>query len=186
MLFATLCTLASCVLSSCVTEHLFFFVHRKLVKTEPVIEYYSGRKELPIYTRQKKHLSTTQIVETLLDPDLDQAQICKTQPVGVESNLAFIVDLKHLKNPKDILCDELGSWKCNGCHHTWVVVDEFGIADVCGKKKPSDKDGALYRVTKKYYNNKGSPDFNRMVVFLEGMCASKLHIIKFAVVMTLC
>ena len=145
-------------------------LRRKPVKEETLIEYYSGRKDLPIFARQKKHLSTAAIVEALLDPDLEQDQICKTQPVGIESNLAFIVDLKHLKHPKDVLCDELGSWKCNGCHHTWVVVNEDGIADICGKEKPCNKDGALYRITKKYYINKGSSDFHRMVVFLEGMC----------------
>ena len=150
----------------------FTVLHRKHAKKESLIEYYGGRKDLPVFARQKKHLSTTEIVEALLDPDLDETQICKTQPVGIESNLAFIVNLKHLKNPKDVLCDELGSWKCNGCHHTWVVVNEHGVADICGKKKPSNKDGAMYRITKKYYYNKGSPDFHRMVVFLEGMCTA--------------
>ena len=146
---------------------------RKAVKEESLIEYYCGRKDLPIFARQKKHLSTTQIVESLLDPNLAQDQISNTQPVGIESNLAFIIDLKRLKHPKDILCDELGSWKCNGCHHTWVVVNEDGIAEICGKNKPCNKDGALYRITKKYYSNKGSPDFRRMVVFLEGMYVCK-------------
>lgn len=104
-----------------------------------------------------------------MDPELGTDQICTTQPVAVESNAVFIVNLKHLKNSKDILCDELGAWKCNGCHHTWVVVDEQGIAGIYGKKKPCDGDERAYRVTKKYYNNKGSPDFHRMVVFIEGM-----------------
>ena len=56
--------------------------------------------------------------------------MCITKLVGIESNLTFIVDLKHLKHPKDVLCDELGSWKCNGCHYMWVVVNEHGIADI--------------------------------------------------------
>ena len=53
-----------------------------------------------------------------------------------------------------------------------MAVNEDGIADICGKEKPCNRDGALYRITKKYYSNKGSPDFCRMVVFLEGMCAT--------------
>ena len=106
------------------------------------------------------------IVETLLDPDLDANQVCKAQPVAVESNLVFIVDLKHLKHPKDLLCDESGSWKCNGCRHTSLVVSDI---DICGKEKPSNVDGSLYKVTKKYYLNKGSPDFHRLVVTMEGV-----------------
>ena len=104
-----------------------------------------------------------------MDPDLDANQICKAQPVAVESNLVFIVDLKHLKHPKDLLCDESGSWKCNGCRHTWVVVSDIGVADICEKEKPRNVDGSLYKVTKKYYLNKGSHDFHCLVVTMEGM-----------------
>ena len=87
----------------------FTVLHRKHTKKESLIEYYGGRKDLPVFARQKKYLSTTEIVESLLDPDLDQAQICKPQPVGIENNLAFIVNPKDLKSPKDVLCDELGA-----------------------------------------------------------------------------
>lgn len=140
----------------------------KPAKEQTSIEYYGGREDLPIFVKQKKHLTTTQIMETLLDPDIDENQICKTQPIAVESNLAFVVDLKHLKHPKDLLCDELGTWKCNGCRRTWVVVDDYGVANICGKEKPFKVEGSLYQVTKKYYLNKGSPDFHRMVVYMEG------------------
>lgn len=152
--------------------------HRKPCSKERVpIEYHGGRKDLPIFVRQKKHLSTTEIVETLLDPDLDGNEICKAQPVAVESNLAFIVDLKNLNHPKDLLCDELGSWKCNGCRHTWVVVSDIGVAEICGKNKPDNVDGSLYKVTKKYYLNKGSPDFHRMVVTMEGMVVCDVFVL---------
>ena len=145
---------------------------RRDVDRSPATEYHCGRKDLPIFARQKKHLTTAQIVESLLDPELGPSQICTTQPVAVESNLVFIVNLNHLKNAKDILCDELGAWKCNGCHHTWVIVDEHGIAGVCGKDKPSG-DGCYYCVTRKYYIHKGSPDFHRLVVFIKGMYSLK-------------
>ena len=60
----------------CVLHLIISLSYMKLIKKESVIEYYSGRKDLPIFVRQKKHLSTTEIVEALLDPDLDQDQIC--------------------------------------------------------------------------------------------------------------
>jgi len=63
-------------------------------------------------------LTTTEIIETQLDPDLDRNVVATTQPVGVESNAIFIVDLKYLKHTNDIMCDVLGSWKNNGCHST--------------------------------------------------------------------
>ena len=129
-------------------------------------------ENVPIFSRQKKHLTTSDIVEMLLDPDLDRNLVVTTQPVGVECNAIFIVDLKFLKHTKDITCDELGSWKNSGCHNTWVIVDAHGIAETCGKVKPdSVGEGRVpYKVCKKYYVNKASPDFRRMIVFLEGAC----------------
>ena len=50
-----------------------------------------------------------------------------------------------------------------------IVIDAHVRADICGKNKPSNVDGSLYRVTKKYYLNKGSPDFHRLVMTMEGM-----------------
>ena len=109
------------------------------------------------------------IVETILDPELDNRRVCKSQPVAVECNSVFVVDLKHLKRSKDLLCDDLGTWKCDGCHCTWVLVDEGGIVDICGKEKPTTVEGSPYRVIKRYYIHKGSPDFHRLAVYLEGM-----------------
>lgn len=56
-------------------------------------------------------------------------------------------------------------------HNTWVIVDAEGLAETRGKVKPkvSDDGSVSYRVCKKYYVNKASPDFRWMIVFLEGM-----------------
>ena len=125
-------------------------------------------------------MSTTEIIETLLDPDLDRNVVATTQPVGVENNAIFIVDLKYLKHTKDIMCDELGSWRNNGCPSIWVIVDAHGIAETRGKVKPSIAgDGSVpYKVCKRYYVNKASPDFRQMIVFLEGTCMQEEYIIK--------
>ena len=119
-------------------------------------------ENVPIFSQQKKHLAMTEIIETQLDPDLDRNVVATTQPVGVESNAIFIVDLKYFKHTKDIMCDVLGSWKNNSCHSTWVIVDADGIAETRGKVKPNvASDGSVpYRVCKSYYVNKASPDFD--------------------------
>ena len=99
------------------------------------------------------------MINTLLDPDLDPNVIATTQPVGVESNALFIVDLKCLKHTKDIMCDDLGAWKNNGCHNTWVTVDSDGLTETRGKFKPctsNDQDTVPYKVCKRYYVNKAS------------------------------
>ena len=155
---------------------LIFYTFRERVEPRSkVIELHT--ENLPIFSRQKKHLTTTEIVEVLLDPDLDRNVVATTQPVGVESNAVFIVDLKYLKLTKDITCDELGAWKNNGYHFTCVIVNTHGIA---GKVKPevASDSGVPYRVCKRYYVNKGSPDFRQMIVFLEDICIQCLYMLN--------
>ena len=39
-----------------------------------------------------------------------QQHISTTQPRRVENNVCFLVNLDALKDPRDILCDDLGAW----------------------------------------------------------------------------
>ena len=70
---------------------LSLYIYRERV--EPRSKLHA--EKLPIFCRQKNQLTTTEIVETLLDPDIDRNVVSTTQPVGVESNAVFIVDLKY-------------------------------------------------------------------------------------------
>ena len=36
--------------------------------------------------------------------------IAETNPIHVENNASFLVDLDHLQQPEDLLSDDLGSW----------------------------------------------------------------------------
>jgi len=47
----------------------------------------------------------------------------------VEQNQLFVVDLRCLEKPKDVMCDDMGSWVSNGDYTAWVVVDEDGAVD---------------------------------------------------------
>ncbi len=95
---------------------------RERVEQKPkIIELLS--ENVPFFSRQKKHLTTTAIIETLLDPELD---VATTQPVGVESNAVFIVDLKYLKNTKDphqIILDQVHDYKV----HPIFILLHLGI-----------------------------------------------------------
>ena len=50
----------------------------------------------------------------------------------------------------------------------WLSVDEFGDVYVSGKSKPSimDLDLKYYRIWKRYYVNKSSPDLRNIIVTL--------------------
>lgn len=54
------------------------------------------------------------IIELLLDRSIPLSKIATSQPVGVQDNMVFIVDLSKLAKDEDIRADDLGSWLCNG------------------------------------------------------------------------
>ena len=78
------------------------------------IEHLHDNLSIPIYDRTSKHYSAKNIVEVLLDKHLPFNRIATCQPVGVQDNLVFVIDLSQLEKPEDIRADDLGSWTCNG------------------------------------------------------------------------
>ena len=103
--------------------------------------------------------------------DLSEKQLCSKVPFGVNCNSVFLVDLLKLGTSRDIVCDDMGSWKWGGSYRMWLSVDEVGDVFVRGKLKPSTLDPKLsyYRVWKRYYENKSSPDLKKIIVTLEGI-----------------
>ena len=99
------------------------FTHRKLT---PAVElasdddFYHGNNKLPVYSRCPTRLDTHELVTILLDPDLKKEKICETQPVSVEHNAVFVIDLSALECVKDLNCDDMGSWQSNGVYRAWV------------------------------------------------------------------
>ena len=113
-------------------------------------------------------LDTQEIVNAILDPQLNEKHICSMQPVNVECNAVFIVDLEKLDSWKDINCDDMGSWKHNGVYHSWLEVDECGFVSITGKEKPDILSPSVYNITKKYFANKSSPDLKKTIALMAG------------------
>lgn len=133
-------------------------------------DFYHENCNLPVYSRQQSRFDTQEIITILLDPDLQQEQVCKTQPVSIEHNATFVVNLSELRDPKDIYVDDMGSWRYNGVYKSWVSVESDGFMVSHGKEKPSTTiHGTLYHITKKYFVNKTSRDLKKTVAFLSGI-----------------
>ena len=128
---------------------------------------------LPVYSRSTARFDTQELVNILLDPDLKEEKICKTQPTDIEHNTVFVVDISRLDCIKDLGCDDMGSWKCNGVYHAWVDVDSNGFVASHGKKKPEKVTSNVYMITKKCYVHKTSQDLKKTIVFLAGMLSMK-------------
>ena len=113
-------------------------------------------------------LTTQEAINILLSFDLQDSAICTRVPFSVEVNAVFIVDLNKLKSPKDILCDDMGVWNWGGSTKRWISVDKHGFVTFL-KNKPESVSSNIYRVWKRYYALKSSPDVKRMIIVLEGM-----------------
>ena len=123
-----------------------------------------------MYSRPSARLDTHDIVNALLDPELEESKVCSMQPVNVENNAVFIVDLGKLKTVKDLYCDDMGSWQYNGVYQSWLEVDENGFISTLGKNKPSQPAPNTYYITKKYFVHKSSRDLRKIVAILSGKC----------------
>ena len=121
-----------------------------------------------MYAQPKKLLSTQEAVGVLLSSGLEESSICARVPFAVEMNAAFVVNLNKLSAPNDILCDDMGVWTWGGSNKRWISVDDEGFVMFLKQKEKDGSDCSYYRVWKRYYYLKSSPDVKRMIIMLAG------------------
>lgn len=131
-------------------------------------DFYHNNPMLPVYSRTSVRLDTHNIVNALLGPELKEDKVCSMQPINVEHNATFIVDLGKLGTVKDLYCDDMGSWQYNGVYHAWLEVDDAGYVATLGKQKPSNPTPSTFYITKKYFVHKSSCDLKKIVAILCG------------------
>ena len=130
------------------------------------IEHLHDNLSIPIYDRTSKHYTAKNIVEVLLDKHLPFNRIATCQPVGVQDNLVFVIDLSQLEKPEDIRADDLGSWTCNGKRCVQCVVHDGEVSDII----PGSKSGtcSTYCLVKRYYKHATAGDFKRTIAEIYG------------------
>ena len=101
-----------------------------------------------------------------MDVNLSTIRIATKQPVSVQENLVFIVDLSHLEKPEDVRADDLGSWVCNGKRTMRCVVEDGCVLDVIpGFSAPSRQTILL---VKRYYKHATAGDFRKTIAEIYG------------------
>ena len=125
------------------------------MKTE--IKYHCGRCGLPVFGCHPKCIITAKAMNVLLDPHLDRRRVCISQLVAVENNPFVVVLL--LKKPKDLLCDDMGSWTVTTQPGSWLMklVTWKHWENHCLKNHLK---ACTYLVRRKYYYLRGCPDFH--------------------------
>ncbi len=78
------------------------------------VEHLHCNLSIPVYNQTSKHYSAKDIKEVLLAKHLPLNRIATCQPVGIEDNLVFVINLSQLEKPEDVRADDLGLWMYNG------------------------------------------------------------------------
>ncbi len=143
-----------------------------------------GNEELPIWRTGTKSLSSSEIIRYLLfERDHIEPWICQKQPLSINRNATFIVDLTKLPSRNDVFADDMGVWKHTGSPSQYFQVKITESGDLCelvslGKKRPSEMSRGVYRIKKNYSCHHAASDLSRTVIFIEGMYIRAAHTIK--------
>lgn len=130
--------------------------------------YLNNNMNIPIFEQTSDHYTTKAIVEILLDKHLPLSKIATSQPVNVQSNMVFVVDLSKLSSPEDIRADDLGSWLCNGKRRQQCSVNKFGRVTDANLTINKSRKQLLYTLVKRYYRHATASDYRRVITEIFG------------------
>ena len=147
------------------TTHPYPHLCRVKPEVESDVSWLHGIKQLPVYAQPTKMLSTHEAVGVLLNSQLEESSVCSRVPFAVEMNAVFIMSVNKLAAPKDLLCDDMGAWTWGGSSKRCISVDEEKFVIFL---KKDQHDSSSYRVWKRYFYLKASPEVKRMVLMQEG------------------
>lgn len=82
--------------------------------------YWNSNTKLPVYDTPTECIDTEMAAQIILN-EAEEDMLCSMQPICVDKNALFVVDLEKLKDPKDITCDDMGSWRSNGTHPVYLT-----------------------------------------------------------------
>ena len=127
---------------------------------------YKGDIYSPVFSWKAKPYQWDEIVKILLE-SYEEEYLCKSQPIDVSNNVTFLVSNSSFKNVKDIVYDDMGSWKHNGSPLKYFVVDKSsGNNDL---KSSATKDSGCYILKRICYQNISSLDLRKIVATISGI-----------------
>ena len=118
-----------------------------------------------MYGSNKKRLSIEDLADIIIVKPIPQSMICSQQPLRVQHNCSFVVDLTELNNPLDIRADDNSVWNCKGSPSTFISIHD----GVVKRRSRLHQHPNHYKITRYYYNHSSSPDFHRIIIMAYGM-----------------
>ena len=94
--------------------------------------------------------------------------ICHEQPLHVNKNVSFVIDMNSLDDPNDLKADENGVWKRMGSPVAYISIYRKEGVDYIYRRSKLGKTSSRYKVTRTYYKHLDSPDFHQVIVTIHG------------------
>ena len=131
--------------------------------------YWNGNSKLPVYDNPQERISTETAANIILN-DAQEDMLCEMQPTCVDKNSLFVVDMEKLRDPKDITCDDMGSWRLNGTHPSFITKNRSGEISLISQRSASKgkMKEDMYKMIKRYYYHKTATDLNKTIFVMQG------------------
>ena len=130
------------------------------------VTFYQDCKDLPVFPCSL--LSCTEndkVVKVLLNASRKHnSYIASTNPVSVQNNVNFVVDLEALEQPEDLLSDDLGAWEQTKTRSKWYDVRFGAEEEVRQVTKVEDKLDGSYQVCRRPFINKSDRSLRKTII----------------------
>ena len=101
-------------------------------------------------------------------------------PFEVQQNALLVIDMDALAEREDILSDDNGAWRQNGCKTKFFVTSKDSDDRVIGLTRVSKEERGDIAVRRRYYTCMSCPSYHRVIVTVEfGRDISQWHPIVF-------
>ena len=127
--------------------------------------HFNDDPELPIYSQRSFGYGLSEIVDILMSKSLPEDNVCKVQPLGVNCNCSFIVDLDFV-SCDDLRSDDVGSWKSNGTRRSYFKVNERNKPEFF-KAFSSQPAGSFY-IVRRYFVHRTYSKFRHCIIEIRG------------------
>ena len=134
------------------------------------MEFYDGDRCLPVYewNCSATHYSLEKLAQILLTELVPSKKWCLKQPVHVQRNVSFVVNVSMLDDPMDIRADENGVWIRKGSPVAFVSKHIKGNSTLFYSRCKAGNHPNHYKITRTYYRHSTSPDFKRIITIVHG------------------
>ena len=106
----------SCPLSLCRPS----LSESELESDEPPLSHFNCDLEVPVYSQTSTGYSTFELSN--MSSAITEEKVCKLQPLGVNCNYTFIMNVDAVNYTEDMKADDLGSWRSTGTCTTYFRV----------------------------------------------------------------